>query len=174
MNYFFANLLRDRHLWAIIGLSAWAGLMIMDLLTYMLTPRAVFSLWTFKIALAAAIAGAMVYGVVLGRREKRARRLRELLPAFLEERRQLFFSRTAADPDFQTFCHECRHFDLGQLRCLLDLQGQPSRILLSDESPMRHCLYWNLDEDHPVMRLTDRLRAPGAGRAAGSAGGSSG
>lgn len=171
MNYFLANLVRDKHLWAIIALSAWAGLMVMDLLTYMLTPRAVFGMWTFKIALAAAVVGATAYGVVLGRREKRSRRLNALLPSFIEERRQLYSSRSAADPEFQTFCHQCRHFDLRQLRCLLDLQGRTSHILLSDESPMRHCLYWNLGDDHEVLRLTGRLkRSPDPNRLTGPTG----
>ncbi|GEM_PF-2038725 len=159
MNYFLSNLFRDRRLWIIAGVSALAGMMIMDLLTFMLTPRAVFGMWTFKLALIAAVIGAVGYGVLLQKADKKRRRLEELLPGFLEERRSFLEGSAAADPGFQTFCHECRHFDLNRLRCLLDLRERKSRILLRDDSPMRYCLYWNLDDRHPIMQVTGRLDA---------------
>lgn len=158
MNYFLSNLFRDRRLWIIAGASALAALMLMDLLTFMLTPRAVFGMWTFKLAFVAAAIGAVGYGVLLQKADKKSRLLKELLPRFLEERRAFLESSAAADPGFQTFCHECRHFDPDRLRCLLDLHGRKSRIQLRDDSPMRHCLYWNLDDRHPVMQLTGRLQ----------------
>ncbi|MCU0237683.1 MAG: hypothetical protein MUC72_11465, partial [Acidobacteria bacterium] len=67
MNYFLSNLFRDKSMWIMIGLAALAGMMIMDLLTFLLTPRAVFGLWTVKITIGAAVVGSVFYGIVLGK-----------------------------------------------------------------------------------------------------------
>lgn len=165
MNYFLANLFRDKVLWGALGLSALAGLIIMDVLTYMLTPRAVFGLWTVKLSVGAAIVAVILYGLFLHRREKRGKRLESLLPGFLEERRMALEKMAAAAPGFQTLCHECRHFDPRLLGCRLELRERKFRIRLDEESPFRHCLYWNLDGSHPVMRLTRKRGAvDGSGR----------
>jgi hypothetical protein len=158
MNYFLSNLFRDKMLWAVLGLAALAGLLIMDVITFMLMPRAVFDLWTVKITAGAAVVGAIVYGIFLFKREKKDRRLDALLPGFIEQRRGEFEKKAAGNHDFQTFCHECRHFDLNRLRCLLVLRDRMVRIRLDDDSPCRYCLYWNLEEGHPLLRLTKKLR----------------
>lgn len=170
MNYFLANLFRDKHLWIILGLSAWAGLMLMDLLTFMLTPRAVFGMWTFKIAIGAALVGSVVYGIFLHRNEKRGRQLISLLPGFIEERRAWLEKQAAAAPEFQTLCHQCRHFDLERLGCLLDMRERKVRIKLNHDSRITHCLYWNLDDAHPVMQVTARLKFGKAADGGSSAG----
>jgi hypothetical protein len=157
MNYFLSNLFRDKLIWIGAGLCALAGLIIMDLLTFMLMPQPVFNLWTVKVTVAAAVLGAVIYGIFLARREKKDRRLGVLLPGFLEERRAFLAARAGADPGFQTLCHQCRHFDLGRLRCLLTLRDRKAWIRLHDESRIRHCLYWNLEDGHPVLVLTERL-----------------
>ena len=55
-------------------------------------------------------------------------------------------------------CHQCRHFDLSRLRCLLVLRERKAWVKLNDDSPIRHCLYWNLEDKNPVMQLTGRLK----------------
>ena len=158
MHYFFSNLIRDKAIWITIGLAALAGMMIMDLLTFMLTPRAVFGMWTFKIAIGAAVVGTLAFGLFLHKREKKDRRLCALLPGFMEERLDFLKNEVSADADFQTLCHQCRHFDLARLRCLLRLHERKVWVTLNDDSPIRHCLYWNLEDRHPVMQLTGRLK----------------
>jgi hypothetical protein len=158
MNYFLSNLFRDKVMWIILGLAALAGMMIMDLLTFMLTPRAVFGMWTFKITIGAAVVGTLVFGLFLRQREKKDRRLHALLPGFLEERLGFLKNRVSADADFQTLCHQCRHFDLSRLRCLLVLRERKAWVKLNDDSPIRHCLYWNLEDRHPVLLLTGRIK----------------
>jgi hypothetical protein len=159
MNYFFSNLIRDKAIWITIGLAALAGLMIVDLLTFMLTRRAVFGMWTFKITIGAAILGTLAFGIFLRKREKKDRQLNALLPGFLEERLDFLKNRVSADADFQTLCHQCRHFDLDRLRCLLVLRERKAWVKLNDDSPIRHCLYWNLEDRHPVMQLTGKLKS---------------
>jgi hypothetical protein len=158
MNYFFSNLIRSKLLWLVIGLSFLAGLIIMDFLSLMLMGTAFFKLWPIKITAAAAVAGAIAYGLFLNRREKKAKRLDDLLPGFLDDRRAFLEKKSQDDHEFQTLCHECRHFDLSRLRCLLVLRERMAWIKLNDDSPIRHCLYWNLEEQHPVMKLTERLK----------------
>ena len=158
MNYFFANFFRDKVMWIILGLAALAGMMIMDLLTFMLTPRAVFGMWTFKITIGAAVVGTLAFGLFLRQREKKDRRLHALLPGFLEERQGFLANEVSADADFQTLCHQCRHFDLDRLRCLLVLRERKAWVKLNDDSLIRHCLYWNLEDKNPVMQLTGRVK----------------
>jgi hypothetical protein len=158
MNYFLSNLFRDKLLWLVLGLSALAGLNIMDMLTFMLMPVPVFNLWVVKITAAAAVVGTIAYGSFLYLRGNKVRNLDAQLPDFLVERRAFLARRSEADREFQTFCHECRHFDLGRLRCLLVLRERKAWIKLYDDSPIRYCLYWNLEDRHPVMRLTERVK----------------
>jgi hypothetical protein len=173
MNYFFSELRRGKFFLALAGLAALAGLIIMDLLTYMLMPTPVFNLWVIKVAAAAALVSAIIYGIFLNKREKRGKRLDALLPDFLIERRSVLEKLAAADPEFQTLCHRCSHFDLARLACLLDLRERRAWVKLNDESPVRYCLYWNLADGDPVLQLTARLGAAmeeapgGTGRKAG-------
>jgi hypothetical protein len=161
MNYFLSNLFRDKVMWGVVGLSALAGLLIMDILTYMFMPRPVFNLWTVKITVGAAVVGAIIYGIFLYKHEDKEKNLAALLPDFLTERQVFLETKAVADPEFQTLCHKCRYFDLGCLRCLLVLRERKAWIRLNDDSPIRYCLYWNLDDRHPVMLLTGRLKADG-------------
>ncbi len=163
MSYFFSGLFRDKWLRAMLPLGVLAGLNLVDFL-FSLTGRSPFRLWVVRGTLIAAAAAAIVAGVRLHRKGKKDRRLGELLPGFLEERRAWLSACAAAAPGFNTFCHECRHFDAGRLACRLDLHGRKVRIQMGGENPVRHCLYWNLEDGHPVMRLTGRLEAGGVSR----------
>jgi hypothetical protein len=158
MNYFLSNLFRDKVLWGVLCLAALAGLIFVDLLTFMLMPQAVFNLWSVKITVGAAVVGAILYGLFLHQHEKKDKMLNVLLPDFLTERRALFEKMAVEDHEFQTFCHQCQHFDLDRLRCLLVLRERKAWIRLNDDSPLRYCLYWNLDDRNPVMLLTDKLK----------------
>lgn len=157
MNYFLSGLIRDKGLWALVPLGILAGLNLVDFLAA-LAGTSPFRLWVIRGTLIAAVAAAIVVGVRLHGRQKKERRLDGLLPGFLEGRRDWLSARVAADPGFNTFCHECRHFDRDRLACRLVLHERKARILLSDDDPIRHCLYWNLEDEHPVMRLTGRLK----------------
>jgi hypothetical protein len=157
MNYFLSDFFHDRKIYVGIGLAALAALNIMDIISFMLG-QGFFKLWVVKITVGAALAGGIVYGFFLRRQDKKSRQLESLLPAFLSERRAYFEEMAARDPDFQTFCHECRHYAAGPRRCLLRLHGRKVRIRLNNESQITHCLYWNLGDMHPVLALTDRVK----------------
>jgi hypothetical protein len=157
MNYFLSNLFRGKVLWAILGLSAVAGLNLMDILSTMFG-NSFFNLWVVKITVTAAVVGVIIYGVFLSKRAKKDRQLALLLPGFIEEKRSFLGKKVAEDREFQTFCHKCRHFDLDRLRCLLVLRERKAWIKLKDDCPLRYCLYWNLEDLHPVMQLTEKLK----------------
>ena len=157
MNYFINNLFRDKLLWVGIGLGVVAALNVLDFLSFAFAAPGFFNLWMIKITIGAAVVGAIIYGALLHRQDKKTRSLEKLLPVFTAERRAYFEKTVAADTKFQTFCHECRHYDDGPRRCLLLLQGRKVRIKLNPEDVFSYCLYWNL-EDHPVLALTDRVK----------------
>ncbi|MBN2346657.1 MAG: hypothetical protein JXO51_09740 [Candidatus Aminicenantes bacterium] len=157
MNYFMSNLFRDKKFLAMIGLSILAALNIADFLSFMFSGSGFFNLWVIKGTLALAVAGGIAHGVFLFRRGSKDRRLEALLPAFQAERRAGYERMAAANPEFQTFCHECRHFDLERLGCTLVLRGRKTRIKRSEDNAFGYCLYWNLEEEHPVLQLTGRL-----------------
>ena len=153
----------------LLGLAALAGLIIIDILSYMLLGGGFFNLWVVKLTIGAAMAGAIVYGIILHRREKKSRQLELLLPGFIAARRAWFERRAAEDREFQTFCHECRHFDHQRLRCLLRLQERQTRIKLQNDGVFSYCLYWNLEDRHPLLQLTERVSKPqGEGKEDGS------
>ena len=160
MNYFIYNLFHDWKMYALIGLAALAGLNIMDVISYILLGNGFFNLWVVRVTLGAAVAGGVAYGCYLHRQMKRSRQLNNLLPVFMAERRAHFEKMLARDPKFQTFCHECRHYEIGPRRCLLRLHGRQVRIKLQFEDIFSYCLYWDL-EDHPILKLTERIDPSG-------------
>ncbi|MCJ7523621.1 MAG: hypothetical protein MUP71_00185 [Candidatus Aminicenantes bacterium] len=157
MNYFLSNLFRDKVLWAALGLGVVAALNLVDFLSFAFAAPGFFNMWVIKITIGAAVAGTIVYALFLNRRDKRSRQLHDLLPVFQADRRAYFEKMVAADPEFQTFCHECRHYDPGRRRCLLILHERKVRIKLQPEDVFSYCLYWNL-ENHPVLQLTGRVK----------------
>lgn len=157
MNYFTANLFRDKLFWALIGLGAIAALNLADFLSFAFAAPGFFNLWMIKITIGATVVGAIIYGALLHRQDKKSRSLEKLLPVFTAERRAYFEKTVAADTKFQTFCHECRYYDNSRRRCLLLLHERKVRIKLHFEDVFSYCLYWNL-EDHPVLALTDMVK----------------
>ena len=157
MNYFTNTLFRDKLLWVGIVLGVVAALNLVDFLSFAFAAPGFFNLWVIKITIVAAVAGAIIYGALLHRQDNKSRSLKKLLPVFHADRRAYFATRVAEDPGFQTFCHECRHYDSGRRRCLLLLQERKVRIKLQREDVFSYCLYWNL-EGHPVLALTERVK----------------
>ncbi|TFG78371.1 MAG: hypothetical protein E4H23_07930 [Chrysiogenales bacterium] len=157
MNYFINNLFRDKLLWVGIGLGVVAALNLVDFLSFAFAAPGFFNMWVIKSTIGAAFAGAIVYALFLNRRDRRSRQLNDLLPVFQTDRRAYFEKMVAADIKFQTFCHECRHYDGQRRRCLLRLHERKVWIKLHFEDVFSYCLYWNL-EDHPVLALTDRVK----------------
>lgn len=157
MGYIFSEFLHDWKVYALIGLAIVAGLNIMDIISYILMGNGFFNLWVVKSTVGAFVVGGIVYGLFLSRRGKRSRQLDVLLPALAVERRAFFEKMVAKDPGFQTFCHECRHYDDIPRRCLLRLHGRQVWIKLNFEDVFSYCLYWNL-KDHPVLALTDKVK----------------
>lgn len=157
MGYFFSEFSRDWKVYSLIGLAFVVGLNLMDLISFMLMGNGFFNLWVVKVTFGTVVAGAIVYGFFLRRRDKKSQQLDVLLPALVVERRAFFKKMANADTEFQTFCHECRHYDDQRQRCLLRLHGRQAWIKLQPGDVFSYCLYWNL-EDHPVLALTERVK----------------
>jgi hypothetical protein len=154
MNYFIANLFNDWKYWARLGVIFIAVLDVLDVLSVSFAAPGFFNLWMVKITGGAALIGLIVYMLFLYRHEKKNRQIKTLLPAFLAARREYFIKMTAADPKFQTFCFDCRHYNHERRCCSLRLHDREVRIKLQPLDVFSYCLYWNLG-DHPIMALTE-------------------
>jgi hypothetical protein len=154
MNYFFSNLFRDWKWWARLGFTFVVTLNMADILSASFAYPGFFNLWMVRITVGAGFSGLLAYYVYQNRRDKRKHQLEALLPALIAERRATFEKMAAADPKFQTFCFDCRHYDAGRRCCSLRLYDREIKIKLNSLDTFSYCLYWNLTE-HPIMALTE-------------------
>jgi hypothetical protein len=155
MSYFIADLFRDWKWWSKIGFVLIVTLNGVDILSAGFAYPGFFNLWLVRITVGAGFNGLIVYYLYQRRQDKKNRQLEILLPAFITERRAYLEKMIAADPKFQTFCFDCRHYDAGRSCCSLRLYERESRIKLQPLDVFSYCLYWNLG-DHPIMALTKR------------------
>ena len=156
MNYFTANLFCDWKWWARLGFIVILTLDVADILSASLAYPGFFNLWLVRITFIAGFSGLIIYYFYQRRSDKKKQQIEILLPAFSAERRAFFEKMTAADPKFQTFCFDCRHYDAGRRCCRLRLHGRENKIKLSSLDVFSYCLYWNVS-DHPIMSLTESL-----------------
>jgi hypothetical protein len=154
MNYFSANLFKDWKWWAKMGVAVVATLNVADILSASFAFPGFFKLWMVRGTVIAGFSGLVGYYVFQNRRDKKGRSLAALLPAFIAGRRADIEKMIAADPEFQTFCFECCHYDGGRTCCSLRLYDRRVWIKLHAQDPFSYCLYWNL-VDHPIMAFTE-------------------
>lgn len=157
MNYFWSQIFRDRRFWTMIGLGVAGVLVLFDFLSYSWAPPGYFNLWLVKIAGVAGVVALIGYGAVLFRRDRENRRVAVLLPAFITERRRIIADRIAADPDFQTFCYKCAHYDNGRRACCLRLGERVMWIKVDPGRSFSHCLYWNVTDRPEMLKNVRRL-----------------
>ena len=153
MNYFLSNLFNDWKWWARMGFAVVATLNVADILSASFAYPGFFNLWMVRGTVIAGFSGLTGYFIYQKRHDKKNRRIEALLPAFSAERRAYFEKMIAADPTFQTFCFDCRHYDAGRTCCSLRLHDREVWIKLKPLDAFNYCLYWNLDE-HPILAVT--------------------
>ena len=151
MNYFISNLFRDWKWWAKLGFASVATMNAFD----MMSLGRVFHFWIVRGTVIAAVVGLAAYFVFQNRHDKKVRQIEALLPAFIGERHVYFEKMAAADPEFQTLCFKCCHYDAKRTCCGLRLYDRKARIKLHPEDRLEYCLYWNVT-DHPIMALTEK------------------
>jgi hypothetical protein len=156
MNYFLSNLFNDWKWWAKIGFVVIATLNVADILSASFASPGFFNLWMVRGTVIAGFSGLTGYYIYQKRHDNKKHSLAALLPAFSAERRAYIEKMTAADPKFQTFCFDCRHYDSGRTCCSLRLYDRESRIKLNQLDVFSYCLYWNLNE-HPILTLTKQI-----------------
>ncbi|MDY0296467.1 MAG: hypothetical protein RB296_04030 [Acidobacteriota bacterium] len=141
MNYFLMGI-KDRRFWLrLIGVPLLAALIFMDILTYARNPPGVFGLWTVWLT----IFGGGVFALYIAIRDTKriradrqeAARQKEFEARRIGELRRIL----ADDPQFQTLCYCCRHYDQEKSTCALEIFNRQARHVNLD-TPFRYCLYW--------------------------------
>lgn len=156
VSYFTFHLFRDWKWWAKIGFAGLMAVNTMDVISAGLAPPGYFSLWVVRVTVVSGIAGLVIYYLYQSRRDKKNRRIEQLLPILAAERRAFIETKKSVDPKFQTFCFECCHYDAGRRSCSLRLHDRAAWIKLNTLETYTYCLYWNL-RDHPILALTERV-----------------
>ncbi|MBN1197285.1 MAG: hypothetical protein JXA62_07755 [Candidatus Aminicenantes bacterium] len=139
---YFTKGIGDQRFWLIfVGLPLIAALNLADFLTATLAPPGVFNYWVMRITV---VGGFLVALLVATRNSKKLRAQR------LEAARQKNFEsirleelrrRVAVEPDFQTLCYRCRHFDREKSTCQLQIFNLAARKVRLD-TPFQYCLYY--------------------------------
>jgi len=146
MGYFLRHVVRDRLVWTLIGVVVVGTINAADMLSYGLAYPGLFNLWAVRITAIVAAAGAAGYGIYLYHREKSQKNFDREWPPFSVARKEFITEQLAIDPNFQTFCFQCGHFDPQRLACGLSLPRVTIWIKLDRDRPHSHCLLWNASE----------------------------
>ena len=141
MNYFLMGM-KDRRFWLkLIGVPLLATLLFMDILTYTRQPPGIFNLWVVRVT----VVGGFIIALTIAARDTkklRARRLEAARQKEFEVRRlEELRHRVAAEPDFQTLCFRCRHFEREKSTCRLEIFNLAARRVRLD-TLFQYCLYF--------------------------------
>jgi hypothetical protein len=143
MNYLWYHLTRDPKFWIkIIVIPAVLILNLFDFLTYVFKPPGLSNLWIFRISAAISILGVIVYGVYLFVMPQKNKKISEEQAIFEEKRLQELKKTIKQNPHFQTFCFECKHFNLEIKTCSLDIKNLKAKSVRLGEK-YKYCLYWD-------------------------------
>lgn len=148
MGSYFWKGMKDPVFWLKISVLPTVGaLCLLDFLSYMFAAPGYFNLWAIKIVGTLSIVGVVVYGVILYVKPKQFKKLEERQASFEEMRRRELRRRLEREPQIQTLCYECRHFNDEIKHCSLDIVNQRARQVKFRElnEKYSYCLYWNCD-----------------------------
>jgi hypothetical protein len=116
-------------------------LAVLDFLSYSISPPGVLNLWFFKATVVTGVLGVIGYGVYLYVKPRKEKKIC-LDQASYEKKRELEIREILREnPDFQTFCYTCLHFNQDIKACRLDIRNPRARaVRLNDRT--QYCLYW--------------------------------
>jgi len=142
MNYIWYHLTRDPKFWIkVLIIPAVLVLCLFDFLTHTFNPPGIFNLWFFKITVAISLLGVIAYGVYLYVIPQRNKKKREEQAIFEEMKIKELKKIIEKNPQYQTFCYECKYFNFEIKTCSLDIKNIKAKaIWLGDK--YKYCLYW--------------------------------
>lgn len=139
---YFAKGMGDPRFWLIfVGLPLIASLNLADLITATLAPPGIFNFWVMRITV---VGGFFVALLIATRNSKklRAQRMEAARQKEFESRSLMDLRRRVeADPEYQTLCFRCRHFDSEKSTCRLEVFNAAARKVRL-ETPFQYCLYY--------------------------------
>ena len=141
MNYFTRGLHDPKFWFKIIVLPAIGGLVLIDFLSHMFASPGFLNLWAVKIVGILSIIGVIIYGIYLYIKPKNDKNFEED-QAFLEKmNEEKFRNLIAEDPEFQTFCYQCVHFNQRFSACGKKIINQFAKKARLSER-YTYCLHW--------------------------------
>lgn len=142
MNYLWYHLTRDPKFWTkIVLIPAVLVLNLFDFLTYMFKPPGLSNLWIFKITAAISILGVIVFGIYLYVIPKKNKKIRDEQAIFESQRFIELKKIIEENPQYQTFCFECKHFNFEIKACSLDIKNLKAKSVRFGDKH-KYCLYW--------------------------------
>jgi len=143
MNYVWYHLKNDPKFWIkVIIIPAILVAALLDFLSHMFKPPGVFNFWFFRITVATTVLLVIVYGVYLYVNPRREKKTIADQVQFECQRERDFRKIIAQNPEFQTFCYTCIHFNPEIKACRLDIRNSKARAM-NLGGQFTFCLYWD-------------------------------
>lgn len=114
---------------------------LLDFLSHMFKPPGVFNFWFFRITIGVAVLLIIGYGIYLYMNPKREKKQVADQALFERQRESEFIQIIARNPEFQTFCYTCFHFNSEIKACRLDIRNSKARAI-NLGGRFSYCLYW--------------------------------
>lgn len=148
MGSYFWKDFKDPKFWLkITVIPAVGGLCLLDFLSYVFATPGYLNLWAIRIVGGLSIVGVIGYGVFLYVKPRRFKKLKERQALFEEMRKRELRRRLEKEPQYQTLCYECRHFNDHLKACSLEIINRRAlEVKFRDlNDKYTYCLYWNCD-----------------------------
>jgi len=112
-----------------------------------------FHFWIVRITFVSAIGGFFVYLIISKRVYKRKEFIRKRQQEYEKLALESLKQRVIKNPDFHTFCYECRHYNNPKGICTIDIFNTWATKVRLEANPNKiYCLYWNCDYDKIIAR----------------------
>lgn len=150
MNYFLKELTSGNKVYiaALAIMAAWC-VAIVDAISFAINPPGLANGWIFKIVLAGTFIGFVIYAIIqfyLDRRKReQTKTVEEDASVFEPMREEQIREILEQNPDFNTHCYQCKHFDHNISGCkkILSKDIGYSRLKEVKINKKKYCLYWD-------------------------------
>ena len=142
MNYVWYHIKNDPKYWVkIVIIPAILVVALLDFLSHMFKPPGFFNLWFFMISLGVSILLVIAYAVYLYITPRKEKKTLTDQAHYERKREREFREIIQENPDFQTYCFTCRHFNQEIKACRLDIKNPRARAMSLNDR-YRYCMYW--------------------------------
>ena len=114
---------------------------LIDFLSHMFRPPGVFNFWFFRITIGIGVLLVIIYGIYLYLNPRKEKREVSDQAQFERQREDDFRKIRSQNPEFQTFCYTCLHFNFDIKACRLDIKNPKARTV-NIGGQFTYCLYW--------------------------------